>query len=301
MFDQPATVRSEPIPTNRGFGERTPDLNGSDSPFTAEVPECFSPGWDIIHAMRDGGRQAVQTLFLGLVLFLGLLVITTMGNASRVFAPPAPPGIALVDMPAPLLAMGLLLALFPLGALLFTLLGIYRMMNRMPAVGPRLVWSLGGRDVTPLFFVGLWFVLYIALFASTGVIAFLAYTGNPGLDPIAGDLSIAGSEMPIVLGLILMLGSARALEALASDAEARLLSIAIILAPALATLQILADGIATGLYGPAPVAWRSVPSFLQWATIIAPAGGCLIVAVLAFVARRESKREARPTSVPSPA
>ena len=251
--------------------------------------------------MSDEGRQAVQTLFVGLVLFLALLLLTTIGNASRVFASPAPPGIALVDMSAPLLAMGGLLALLPLGALLFTLLGIYRTMNRIPAVGPRLVWSLGGRYITPLFFVGLWFILYIILFAITGVVAFLAYTGNAGLDPVVVGLSVAGSEMPIVLGLILMLSAGRALEPLASDTEGPLLSIAIVLAPALATLQILGDGIATGLYGPAPVPWSSVPSFLQWATIIAPAGGCFVVAVLAFVTRRSSNREAGRMSVPTPA
>src|SRR3989449_10819006 len=55
-------------------------------------------------------RPAVQTLFVGLVLFLAILLLTTIGSASRVSPSPAPPGFAIHSILAPTLAIGELLA-----------------------------------------------------------------------------------------------------------------------------------------------------------------------------------------------
>lgn len=225
------------------------------------------------------------------------MVFEAWAGIGELFIPPSSgPGIRLVDMPPPLLAINVALCALPVVALILILAGLSGVARFIPQAAPRLVFYVGHARITAVQVALSLVLFYVALFASFVGLAFLEFAGAR-VDPVlflTGGLVFAA--IPITIGWYLMFVSGLALHSLAMPWERVGLRAAVIEAGLFAALLIAAQTEATFAMGSAALAPNAViPVRVPWADASAGVGGFLAVLAITLVARRASKR-----FVPSP-
>src|SRR5438876_2042523 len=134
-----------------------------------------------------------------------MLFVAWAGLGELVIPPTSGPGVRLVDMPAPLLALNVAMCALPVTSFVLILIGVSRMMMFVPSVGAKLVWRIGDHYVTAVMLAAFILIGYLALFAIILAVALLEYTGT-AIDPLVGLAGeLVAAAIPVALGWYLML------------------------------------------------------------------------------------------------
>src|SRR5439155_2060098 len=98
-----------------------------------------------------GNSESLAQPLLGLLGFTILMSFVAWADIGELFVPPSTgPGVRLVDMPAPLLALNLALCALPVVAFVLILAGVAGMLRWTPGLLSTLSWRVGKLRFTPL-------------------------------------------------------------------------------------------------------------------------------------------------------
>jgi len=236
----------------------------------------------------------IRPLFWGLLCFTILMLFVAWAGLGELVIPPTSgPGVRLVDMPAPLLALNVAMCALPVTSFVLILIGVSRMMMFVPSVGAKLVWRIGDHYVTAVMLAAFILIGYLALFAIILAVALLEYTGT-AIDPLVGLAGeLVAAAIPVALGWYLMLLSGWSLSRIAEKTERILALLAVGWAGAFAALLIASETIATFVLGSAALSpGAHIPARVPWADAASGVAGFAALVVLTVIARRASLRYA---------
>ena len=252
-----------------------------------------------VHTVAGEIPNPLRSLFWGLLGFTILMSFVAWADIGELFVPPSTgPGVRLVDMPAPLLALNLALCALPVVAFVLILAGVAGMLRWTPGLLSTLSWRVGKLRFTPLRFAAILVLSWSLFFIAVVVFALLEILGtsvNPAI-VLGGGLTV--SLLPIAIGWYFMVMSGWVLSPGATRWERIAIRIAVISAGFLAALLIAARVAATfamGSFALDPGA--RIPPLVPWADVPAGVGGFGSLVVLTTVAKRAA---ARGSPVPAP-
>src|SRR2546427_989345 len=192
-----------------------------------------------------------RSLFWGLFCFSVLMLFVAWAGIGELVIPPTSgPGVRLIDMPAPLLALNAALCILPIGAFLLILAGVSGMMRFIPAVGRGLVWRIGKYYVTAVRLAAYIVIAYVLVVPVLIVVSFLAFSGTPLSTAMGLAVGLVVGAVPVALGWYLMLLAGWALSAVSRRTERAAVILAVIWAGAFAALLIAAQVFATIAWDP---------------------------------------------------
>ena len=241
-----------------------------------------------------------RSLFWGLFCFSVLMLFVAWAGIGELVIPPTSgPGVRLIDMPAPLLALNAALCILPIGAFLLILAGVSGMMRFIPAVGRGLVWRIGKYYVTAVRLAAYIVIAYVLVVPVLIVVTFLAFSGTPPSAAMGLAVGLVIGAVPVALGWYLMLLAGWSLSAVSRRTERAAVILAVIWAGAFAALLIAAQVFATIAMGSAALDSNArIPPRVPWADAGSGVAGFAALIVLTLVARRVSRRSDQ--SAPAP-
>jgi len=241
-----------------------------------------------------------RSLFWGLFCFSVLMLFVAWAGIGELVIPPTSgPGVRLIDMPAPLLALNAALCILPIAAFLLILAGVSGMMRFIPAVGRRLVWRIGKYYVTAVRLAAYIVIAYVLVVPVLIVVTFLAFSGTPPSTAMGLAVGLVVGAVPVALGWYLMLLAGWSLSAVSRRTERAAVILAVIWAGAFAALLIAAQVFATIAMGSAALDSNArIPPRVPWADAGSGVAGFAALIVLTLVARRVSRRSDQ--SAPAP-
>jgi len=241
-----------------------------------------------------------RSLFWGLFCFSVLMLFVAWAGIGELVIPPTSgPGVRLIDMPAPLLALNAALCILPIAAFLLILAGVSGMMRFIPAVGRRLVWRVGKYYVTAVRLAAYIVVAYVLVIPVLIVVTFLAFSGTPPSAAMGLAAGLVVGAVPIALGWYLMFLAGWSLSAVSRRMERRAVILAVIWAGAFAALLIAAQVFATIVMGSAALNSNAgIPPRVPWADAASGVAGFAALIVLTLVARRVTRRADQPGTAP---
>ncbi len=241
-----------------------------------------------------------RSLFWGLLCFTVLMLFVAWAGIGELVIPPTSgPGVRLIDMPAPLLALNAALCILPIAAFLLILAGVSGMMRFVPAVGRKLVWRIGKYYVTAVRLAAYIVIAYVLAIPILIIVTFLASSGTPPSAAMGLAAGLVVGAVPVALGWYLMLLAGWSLSAVSRRMERAAVILAVIWAGAFAALLIAAQVFATIAMGPAALNSNAqIPPRLPLADAASGVAGFAALIVLTLVARRVSRRSARSDAAP---